>query len=521
MASKEFALMAKLKLNAQPFEESMNKLKGKLNRLNKEGNNAFSAISSLSSKLTTPFAALTGLGGFSVSGVINQFLTLGDAIDKASIRAGVGTEALQKLRYAGKLSGMTAEEMDKALAKLSTQMGQAATGKNDDLVKLFKALGVSWRDSSGRAKNAAVVMREIADSVQANVSPAKRLSILNRVFGDEMGAKLVPVLKDGAQGLDAMAKQAEDLGLVLSQGDINSSVQLGDKLTTFKDVLTSLGAKITSTASPALMALVDNLQKVVIQNKDVLAQNLSQAFVAMSDAIKNIDWKGVIDGVSGTVRNISDFLDKIGGVKTLLIGFAGIKVAEVGLGFLSVGKAVAGLGAGLAALIGWPLTLALAIGGAIALIVTNWDAFKGYFTKLWEGITQFWNRIWGGMTKRFSEFWDGLLGMLPDWAKKWIGGDSNPKLTLNNKQTMTYPDYPDIPYQVPEQKPQGLFNGQFSTPSDIYNVPSSIPAQKPAEGQMTIKVTTERGVEAQIEELTGKNMGLKAQTAGDYYYGTD
>ena len=521
MASQEFGLMAKLKLNAQPFEESMNKIKGKLNRLNKAGNNAFSAFSNLSSKIATPLAALTGLGGFSISGVINQFLALGDAIDKASIRAGVGTEALQKLRYAGKLSGMTAEEMDKSLAKLSTQMGQAATGKNDDLVKLFKSLGVSWRDSSGRAKNAAVVMREIADSVKANVNPAKRLSILNRIFGDEMGAKLVPVLKDGADGLDSMAQQAEDLGLVLSQGDINSSVQLGDKLTTFKDVLTSLGAKITSTASPALMSLVDNLQKVVIQNKDVIAQNLSQAFISLSDAIKNIDWKGVIDGVSETVRTVSDCLDKIGGVKTLLIGFAAIKIADVGLGFVAVGKAVFGLFSGLVALLGWPGVLVAAIAGGIALIVANWDTFKSYFVALWEGIQKFWNNIWDGMSKYFSQFWDGLLDMLPDWAKKWIGGDSKPKLTVNNKQTMTYPDYPDIPYQVPEQKPQGLFNGQFATPSDIYNVPSSMPAQQPAEGQMTIKVTTDRGVDAQIEELTGKNMGLKAQTAGDYYYGTD
>lgn len=165
--------------------------------------------------------------------------------------------------------------------------------------------------------------------------------------------------------------------------------------------------------------------------------------------------------------------------------------------------------------------MALAIGGAIAYIVANWDTFKGYFTDLWTGIQNFWNGIWDGMTQYFGKFWDGLLSMVPDWAKDWFGGDSKKNVTVNNTKAINYPDYPDIPYQAQTQPPQGLFNGQFATPSDIYNVPSSVSAQKPAEGQMTIRVTTDRGTEAQIEELTGKNMGLKAQTVGDYGIGTD
>lgn len=67
------------------------------------------------------------------------------------------------------------------------------------------------------------MMRELADAVKVNTDPTKRLQMLTGIFGDKLAAYLVPALQDGAEGLDAMAKQADELGLVMSDKDVKAA----------------------------------------------------------------------------------------------------------------------------------------------------------------------------------------------------------------------------------------------------------------------------------------------------------
>ena len=81
--------------------------------------NVTDQVTSTAKKLALPFTAAASAVGFSLSQMMSKFLDTGDAIDKASMRIGIGVDRLQSLQYAAKLSGATAEDINSALGKLN------------------------------------------------------------------------------------------------------------------------------------------------------------------------------------------------------------------------------------------------------------------------------------------------------------------------------------------------------------------------------------------------------------------
>src|SRR3546814_12756762 len=78
----------------------------------------------------------------------------------------------------------------------------------------FGRLGVRVRDANGQVRSTEAVFRDVAEALSRVPSQAERVSIANRLMG-ESGARLLPILSQGARGLDEFARQARDAGAVL------------------------------------------------------------------------------------------------------------------------------------------------------------------------------------------------------------------------------------------------------------------------------------------------------------------
>lgn len=210
MAGKEYSLKAVLSATDK-ISPALKKIDSNFGKLGRSFSSLGKASSALAGKFLLPLTALGSVGGFSLKSAMDKFTSLGDSIDKASKRAGVSAQSLQKLRYAAGVGGMSAEQMDKALGKLTENMGKAARGENKNLAAIFKRLGVSLKDSKGNIRDAADVMRNLAQAVKNNESPAVRMRILSAAFGDELSKNLIPVL--GAERQDSMKSETKPKSL--------------------------------------------------------------------------------------------------------------------------------------------------------------------------------------------------------------------------------------------------------------------------------------------------------------------
>ena len=173
------------------------------------------------------FAAFAGfVAGGAALGALDNFakaaLAVGGAIDDASKTAGIGAKALQEYRFAAKQSGIEIEQTDKAIATFVRNLGEARRG-NLEFARTFDRIGAAASDTNEEAlRKAFEFLAQIDDKAQ-------RASVAAELFGAR--AQRMILLIDGGIGtLDQFRKQANDLGVVLSDALVAKADEAGDKI---------------------------------------------------------------------------------------------------------------------------------------------------------------------------------------------------------------------------------------------------------------------------------------------------
>lgn len=178
--------------------------------------------------------------GVGVGALVNlgrSALNLADDLQDTAAQLGVSTDALQVFRFAAAETGVQAGQLDQALLKLNTTIGDAASG-DDAAEKKFKALGISFTDAEGRARSSEAVLADLADLIQSLASPAERAAAAATLLGDRAGPRLVPLLADGAQGLRDYGVAARDAFQVLGDETLTELAKAQREIEKFTNALT-------------------------------------------------------------------------------------------------------------------------------------------------------------------------------------------------------------------------------------------------------------------------------------------
>ena len=88
MAGQEYLLQTVLQLRDN-LSAPLKDVRRRMNAFGRSIRELNQASMDLAGVIAKPFAILAGAGGFSIKGAVSSYLELADAIDKASIRAGV------------------------------------------------------------------------------------------------------------------------------------------------------------------------------------------------------------------------------------------------------------------------------------------------------------------------------------------------------------------------------------------------------------------------------------------------
>jgi phage-related minor tail protein len=172
-----------------------------------------------------------------------------DDTAKAAQRVGVAAEQLQMLRYAAEASGTSAEDMDRAIEHLSTNLLKIGDGTNE-AARALKAFGVTAGDTSTSA------LSKIADAFAKMPDGVQKTAAAIAIFGKEAGPQLIPLLNKGSDAIKEMNAEAVKLGLVLDQ-NAQKSVQ------NLKDSLDLLKKQSEGMANQFVVGLVPGLQAAV------------------------------------------------------------------------------------------------------------------------------------------------------------------------------------------------------------------------------------------------------------------
>jgi len=216
------------------------------------------AAESTANRIKTSFAGVgaivgSAFGALLAAGAVQQFQGLVNSLDQmaeSAERIGLTTEALSGLAYAGKMSGLELDDMTLALTKLSGKMQDAASGSKEAKA-LFKDLGINVKDASGNLKTADAIFAEVAEKFAGLEDGAAKTALAVDMFG-KSGAKMVPLLNGGAQGLKDMTDEAERLGGILDGKLAKQAADFNDNLDKLSTLSASAGKSIASGLLPWL-----------------------------------------------------------------------------------------------------------------------------------------------------------------------------------------------------------------------------------------------------------------------------
>lgn len=251
MSSLIGALRVTLGADTADFQRGMSKaeLAGQ-----RAGQRIRQSLDSARSALTS-FAA--GVGAAALVSVAQRSLEYASSLGEVAQQLGVTTKELQEYRYVASQVGVEQDVMDKSLAKLTRTIGQAATGGKAQQ-KVFDALGISVRDVNGQVRTAGDVLPEIADALAKISDPARRAAVETQLFG-RAGQQLDTMLAGGSKAMNELRAAAHDLGIVLSEDQIQRADETADKLSEVKQVLEAKIAGTVADNAQSIVGLADSL----------------------------------------------------------------------------------------------------------------------------------------------------------------------------------------------------------------------------------------------------------------------
>ena len=220
---------------------------------------AFGKLSKVFFSFKTALVGAVGAGGLGL--LISQSLKSIDALGKTASRIGTTTDALSKLQFAGQLAGIETNTLNMAMQRFVRRTAEAADGTGE-AVNAFRKLRLDAEKLQQVPLDER--MKLLAEAFKDLGSEEEKLAVAFKLFDSE-GTAVINMLKQTGDEMDAVFKEAEQLGLVLSEDTTQGVEDANDAFTRLQSLFRGTVLQITAAVAPALEALFTHLKNVKLE----------------------------------------------------------------------------------------------------------------------------------------------------------------------------------------------------------------------------------------------------------------
>ncbi len=305
-------------------------------------------------------------------------------IERTAVQLGISTDKVQAFQFAAKSLGLEADQLLNSMGRLQVTQQAAASGSAQGAAA-FSAMGVSVKDSNGQMKSADDLLTDVAEGIKGVKDPSKQAAIAVQLFGRQ-GRQLLPLLKEGREGVEGLAEEFKQLG----GGYTKEAIEQAKK---FEKQSARLGSAWTGLKSVALQALLPILTSII--------NGMTKAVSWIREMTKNSQLLHAIMIVLGTAA--------AGFAIAMTIAFAPILLAAVAI----------------AALVLLVDDLIVLFKGGDSVIGRAIDKMfgKGTSADVVESLSNAWKDVSGALSEAgevVKPFWD-FLKWIVQWADKING----------------------------------------------------------------------------------------------------
>ena len=356
--------------------------------------------------------ALAALGGAAYKMAQNA-----DELNTLAKQTGFTTEELQKMQYAAERIDVPMETITGAAAKLTRQLSE-----NEDK---FEALGVSTRNADDSFRSVNDIFYDTVQALSEIPNETERDVKSMEIFGKSAN-ELAGIIDDGGAKLHALGEEADNLGVIIPQDQIDAANELNDEIDKLKaegmGAFAALGTEVVEMVLPYIPQVADAIEQVIkfIKELDPDVLKLVVSVLAVTAAISPFltALSGIVSGVSAVSSAISFLLANpivllIAAITALVILIA-TKGDEIQGLLQKLDDFLQNVFAKDFTEVFGPV-LGEYINAFVANIANMWEAVKMILDGLIDFIrgvfTGDWDRAWRGVVEIFGGIFEGIKAM--------------------------------------------------------------------------------------------------------------
>lgn len=235
---KLFELFATLALDTSEFDSGVTQSGSKFDSFGAKLSGGLSKIGGAAKNLLT--SDFVGNIGAWIRDMADEASAAGDKIDKQSQALGMSRKAYQEWDYILSQSGASIDSLGVSMKTLNS----AVLSDSKDTREVFKSLGLSMEELNGLTQESQ--FERVVRAFQQLPAGAEKSALAVKLFGRN-GQDLLPLLNSSANSIDEMRKNAQELGLIMSDEAVDAAVAYNDALDdmdrTFKAVKYAVGTE--------------------------------------------------------------------------------------------------------------------------------------------------------------------------------------------------------------------------------------------------------------------------------------
>lgn len=314
------------KSKTKQYQEELKKTAGEANGLTQALQNVSDKAGVVSEK-TKGLSTLAGGLGIAMLGNAYASAQAADELNTLSRNLGVSVEDLQKMQYASDLVDVSMDQMAGSMEKLTKQMGSNSA--------VFETLGINIYNADGSMRDATEVWYESLEALSQVENGTLRDQLAMELFG-KSAMDLSGIIDDGGAGLKAYGEEAEAMGLILSQDDVDAANKFNDAIDKLKATagasFMEMGATLAEELTPALEKIVEIASQLFtwFANLDGSTQAFILTVLGLVAAISPI--AGIISTITGMAAALNvAMLPMIGTIGAIVVGVGAAVAVGVAL----------------------------------------------------------------------------------------------------------------------------------------------------------------------------------------------
>ena len=301
-----------------------------LDEINKEAAEATKSLQELAQKGAEKVQKALAAVGAAVIGAVTGLTALvinaanaADELGDLSNVTGLSTEKLQQYQYTADMVGTSLETITGSQTKLVKSMTSAAKGTGET-AEAFKKLGVNVKNTDGTMRDTDEVFLEMIDALGGIENETERDAVAMQIFG-KSAKDLNPLIRAGSKALSDYSKEAEELGIIVSD-DVTSA--LGDVAAEIKRVKAQFNAakqNFAANFAPVVQKGLQAIQKI-IQRISALGSDpkLKNAIAKLGEAITKLITNGLVKLEKMLPKLLNTVTWVVDNFKTLAIVLTGL-----------------------------------------------------------------------------------------------------------------------------------------------------------------------------------------------------